>query len=394
MYIPKEKIVVAISIAIFTVASVFLTGLLTKNDKKLNDINKKANYIFAKAVVKKIYYDDTDVKNKDNEENYLRKQEMDIKILNGDHKGELYKIRNTIETIDVYNIIVSEGDKIIVNITENEKGEITTIHIYERLRENYTYVLVSIFILSLAFIGGTKGIKSVITLIFTGIMILKVLLPLILHGYNPIFVAIIICIAVVVVTLIIIGGINKKTITASIGTLGGVFISGILALIVGHGAKITGLAGEHAQTLAYVRKGMSFDFKGILFAAIIIGALGAVMDVCMSVASSLSEIEEVKPDITKKQLIKSGMNIGRDIMGTMSNTLILAYTGGALQLLLLLMATKITYIQFINLDMISSEIVTALAGSIGLVWSVPITVLIGVAIGRKNNEHKVHSKNK
>jgi uncharacterized membrane protein len=382
MNVPKKNIALFISIILFTILAVVLTEFITNKHELPNDLKKSSNYIYAKAVVKKIYYDDTKVKDKGEEENYLRKQEMDIKILNGSHKGELYKIRNTIETIDVYHIIVSEGDKVLVNMTENEKEELTSIHIYERVRENYTYLLVIIFVLSLAIIGGAKGIKSVLTLIFTGIMVIKVLLPLILHGYNPIITAIVICTMVVVVTFLIISGWNKKTLAASLGTLGGVLIAGLIALIVGGAAKVTGLSGEHAQTLAFLHKNINLDFKGILFAGILIGALGAVMDVCMSIASSVSELYEVNIKISKKQLIKSGMNIGKDIMGTMSNTLILAYTGGALQLLLLLMATNITYVQIINLDMITSEIITALAGSIGLVWSVPITVLISAAVIR------------
>lgn len=378
MKLSKREFGLYICIIIVTILSVLLTNSITQKEKK----NKETDYIYAKAQVKKIYYDDTDIKDKGKEENYLRKQELDIKILNGEHKGELYKIRNTIETIDVYHIIVSEGDKVLVNMTENEKSEVISVHIYERIRENHTYLLVMIFIFSLILIGGLKGFKSVITLIFTGIMIIKVMLPLILHGYNPMIIAILICLVVIVMTFLIISGFNKKTLTASLGTLGGVLIAGILALIIGNSAKITGLAGEHAKTLAFLNKGIDYNFKGILFAGIIIGALGAVMDVCMSIASSMKEIEEIKPDIDVKKLIKSGMNIGKDIMGTMSNTLILAYAGGSLQLLLLLMATNVSYVQVINLDMITAEIITALTGSIGLIWSIPITVIIGATIGR------------
>ena len=187
MKLSKRELGLYICIIIFTILSVLLTNSITQKDKK----NQESDYIYAKAQVKKIYYDDTDVKDKGNEENYLRKQELDIKILNGEHKGELYKIRNTIETIDVYHIIVSEDDKVLVNMTENENGEVISVQIYERVRENQTYLLVIIFIFSLILIGGLKGFKSVITLIFTGIMIIKVMLPLILHGYNPIILFII-----------------------------------------------------------------------------------------------------------------------------------------------------------------------------------------------------------
>lgn len=379
----KRNIFAFIGIIIFTIIAIIITNFVTKYYSNNHLKEKNSNYIYAKGRVEKIYYDDTNIKDKGEDENHLRKQELDVKILNGEHKGEIYKIRNVIETIDVYHIIVEQGDKVLLNMIEDENGELISIHIYERDREASIYFLVVLFVISLAIIGGKKGVKSVITLLFTGILIIKVLLPLILCGFNPVILTIIVCTIIVAITLIIINGVNKKTITAAIGTVGGVLIAGILSQIIGYSAKITGLAGEHAKTLAFLHNDINLNFKGILFAAIIIGALGAVMDVCMSIASSMSELIEIKPNISKKNLIKSGMNIGKDIMGTMSNTLILAYVGGSLQLLLLLMAENISYFQIINLDMITAEIITALSGSIGLVWSVPITVLVGAVINKK-----------
>lgn len=381
MKINKKEIFALLGIISFIIIAIILTNIITQNNNIV--FNKKSsNYIYAKGRVEKIFYDDTDIKDKGKNDNYLRKQELNIKILTGNHKGELYKIRNTIETIDVYHIIVHEGDKVLLNMTEDGSGKLTSIHIYERNREPYVYFMTILFVVSLIVVGGKQGAKSVITLIITGILIIKVLLPLILCGYNPIILTIILCTVIVMITLFIIGGINKKTLTAAFGTLGGVLIAGIISQIVGYGAKVTGLADEHAKTLAFLHNSIHLNFKGILFAGIIIGALGAVMDVCMSIASSMSEIVELKPKISNKQLIKSGMNIGKDIMGTMSNTLILAYVGGTFQLLLLLMAENVSYTQIVNLDMIISQIITALSGSIGLVWSIPITVFIGVLFNK------------
>ncbi|EES92032.1 YibE/F family protein [Clostridium botulinum D str. 1873] len=376
----KLRYVKCIFIGLVTFLSVVFTNILCNYNEIKNSTNK--NYISAKAKVIDILYDNTNIKDKGKGDNKLRKQEINIKMLNGKHKGELFKIRNTIETIDVYNIIVSKGDEVLVNITEDNSGEVTSIKIYERVRDKYVYILITIFILSLVLIGGIKGIQSVVTLSCTGIMIFKVLLPLINNGYNPILVAVLVCVAIATITFLIVTGINKKTLAAVLGTLSGVFIAGILALTIGNFAKITGLASEHAQTLALLHRENSLNFKGILFSAIIIGALGAVMDVAMSVASSMNEILEIKPSISKLELIKSGMNIGKDIMGTMSNTLILAYTGGAIQLLLLLMSTQISYSQMINLDLITSEVITALSGSIGLIWSIPFTVIISATINK------------
>lgn len=236
-------------------------------------------------------------------------------------------------------------------------------------------------------VGALKGLKAIVTLTITIAIIIKILLPLILMGYNPLWVSIISCAAIITITLIIVSGPNRKTLSAIIGTSGGVIAAGAIAMFVGTLSKLTGLGDEEAQMLVFIPQQIELDFKGLLFAAILIGTLGAVMDVGMSIASSMNEIEKAKPDITSRQLIKSGMNIGRDIMGTMSNTLILAYTGGSLHLMLLLMAYDIPFIEIINQDIIATEVVRAISGSIGLVLSIPLTAVIAGTLGRQRDRH-------
>jgi uncharacterized membrane protein len=220
-------------------------------------------------------------------------------------------------------------------------------------------------------------------LALTFFAVLKILLPALLKGYHPILISVLICIAITVVTLTIISGFNKKTLSAIAGTSGGFIIAGIIALIVGYGAKLTGFGTEESRMLLFIPQDIDFNYQGILFAGIIIGALGAIMDVGMSVASSMHEIKEANPAIHTKDLIKAGMNVGRDVMSTMSNTLILAYTGGAIHLLLVIMAYGITFTEIINTDLIASEVLRALAGSIGLICAVPITALVAGAIENK-----------
>ena len=336
------------------------------------------SYKLYKAQVMKITFDNTKVSKEKGNISGTKYQDFVVKILEGPHMNEGFNMKNVIDVTDVQKLQVREGDKILVNITEDDKGKITTISIYDHVRDNTSYVLIIVFFLSLALIGGKKGLKSIVTLILTAILIIKVLIPMIAAGYNPVMSAIIICAIIVCATMMIIGGINKKTTVAILGTVGGVSIAGITALIAGNVARVTGLANEESQMVAYLHKNLNLDFKGILFAAIIIGALGAVMDVSISIASAMSEIKEIKPNISKKELFKSGMNIGKDIMGTMSNTLILANAGAAFQLILLYALTNVAFVQIINFDLITSEIITALTGSIGLVWTIPITALISV----------------
>ena len=236
------------------------------------------------------------------------------------------------------------------------------------------FYLVILFFGGLVIIGGKKGLKSVVTLIITVLAVVKVLIPLILAGYDPMMVSICICIVNIVVALLLISGFNKKTLCAAIGTSAGVIIAGIAAFVVGNMIQLNGLSSDEAIHIMLYSK--NIDFKGILFAGRIIGAMGAVMDVGMSIASSMSEIEQANPGMETMELINAGMNVGRDIMGTMADTLILAYVGSSLNIMLMFSTYEISFMEIISLDNIAAEIVRSLAGSIGLIFTVPITAAV------------------
>lgn len=305
-----------------------------------------------------------------------RYQHLKIEIISGSHKGEIYTVQNTIEMINPYKLIFKPKDKMLLRMFEDENGKITSLQVYEKMREQYVYFAIIAFLILLALIGGKNGIKSILSLLFTVSMISFVLVPLILKGYNPIIISTFICIVTTVVTLLLIMGRKRKTISAILGTSMGLVISGIIVFALGNASSLTGLGSEEAQMLAYIPKNIKLDFKGILYAGILIGALGAIMDVTVSVSSAMWEIESVHPEIGTKELIKSGLNVGRDIMGSMSNTLILAYTGSSLHLILLFNAFNMKLVEIINMDIIASEIIRAIAGSTGLILAIPLTAVI------------------
>ena len=181
--------------------------------------------------------------------------------------------------------------------------------------------------------------------------------------------------------------------TAAIGTFGGVLSAGIIAAIFNNLAKLTG-AGEDAIQLSINMTTITFNFRDLLFAGIIVSALGACMDVGMSIASSLDEIKMKNPDITWQELWKSGMNIGRDVIGTMTNTLILAYVGGSLTLILLFMASNMSLLEILNKETIAEQVISALAGSMGVVFTVPITAIVYAVFNRDRVIYKKTSENK
>lgn len=323
-------------------------------------------------------------------------QEVTVEIIEGDYIGEEFTTNYTLSYDIEGKILAYEldvGDKVSVQISEDSEGSVTAT-VLDVVRSDYIIILFVIFLLSIILVGGKKGIKAIFGLLITIIFIYFILIKGIFRGDNAIKNSIITSILIIAGTFIIIGsGINKKILTASIGTLGGVLSAGIIALIFNRLAKMTG-ACEEAIQLSINMATINFNFRDLLFAGIIISALGACMDVGMSIASSLDEIKIKNPDITWKELFKSGMNIGRDVIGTMTNTLILAYVGSSLTLILLFMACDMNILEVLNKETIVEQIISAIAGSMGIVFTVPITSLVYSVLNRDKVIYKKVSENK
>ncbi|UMZ75443.1 YibE/F family protein [Natranaerofaba carboxydovora] len=309
-------------------------------------------------------------------------QMLEIEILNGPYEGEVYEIENPISGNEFYDFNVSENDRILIR-AETVGEDISNLYIQDFLRETYIYYAVGAFALALLLVGGLKGLKTIFTLSLTLFIIFRFMIPLVAEGYNPLWLSVMLASLVALISLCVIGGLNKKTVIAIIGTVGGVLVAGVLALIVGEAATLTGFSNQEAQLLQYTDIG-EIDVQGLLFAGIIIGALGAVMDIGMSIASACYEMKDINPEIEGQDIFKAGLNVGRDIMGTMSNTLVLAYTGTAMPLLLLFLAQDMGYSEIINMDIIATEVVRAIAGSMGLLVAIPITAITsGFLLGNK-----------
>lgn len=307
---------------------------------------------------------------------------VEIKIVSGKFKGETVLTQHHLMDNRMYDINVKVNSQVLLEI-ESDGDNIINAYITDYVRDRYVYLLGAVFILLLLVIGRLKGLKTVLTLFLTLFAVFKFLIPSILKGYNPILIAILIATGVTVITILIVGGINKKSVSAILGTLGGIIFAGLLAYIAGSFASLTGLSSEEAQLLLYAPIQFDVDYRGLLFAGIIIGALGAVMDVSMSIASSMDEIRKADESISLIKLWNSGMNVGKDIMGTMSNTLILAYVGTSIPLILLVTVYGTPLMKIINLDMITTEFIRALSGSIGLILSIPITAFAYTSMSRK-----------
>ena len=338
----------------------------------------------AKAKIIKITSNTTEVEwDEISTDSSYRVQTAQIKILDGEFKGREFVIDHIIPGDFSQDIILEDGDNVILSIEDNGINE-PNLYVTGFVRDKHLLRLAALFMLLLILIGGLKGFKSVVTLMITGVLIAKVMLPLILKGFNPLIITTLCAMFISLMTFFIIGGINSKSISALIGTTGGVVVAGLLAYTIGPIVKITGLSSEEASMLMNVPQNTSFDFRNLLFSGIIIGTLGAVMDVAMSISSSMYQLKELSPGISYKSFVRSGLNIGKDIMGTMSNALILAYTGSSVPLLLVFMSHNTPISEILNLDFIATEIVRALVGSIGLIVAIPITALTAGFILKSN----------
>ena len=300
-------------------------------------------------------------------------QNIRVQITEGPYSGEQHVFKNYVSRL--YNTVVKKGTDIIVG-AYLEDGEIMDLTTNTYKRSPVIVILAIIFFVLVAWIGKLKGVKSIVSLLFTGTCVIFLMLPLMLNGMNPVLAATIIVFLSTFVTLGLVSGINKKTLAAIIGTLSGVLIATLIAYLFGNWSHLSGGTMQDTEALLYVSETSKLQIKGLMLAAILIASLGAVMDVAMSISSSLFELISVNEQLTFKELVRSGMNVGTDMIGTMTNTLILALAGGSLTTMILIFTASISEKQLVNLDVLGTELIQGLSGSIGIVITVPITVVV------------------
>jgi len=381
----KSRLCIAV-LSILALLAIQCTTVFAQGDADLPPGDSSHQLLKARVISVESIGSDYDVP----EEFTAESQLITLKLTSAPYKGKIVQSLFHESGHPAYDFDIEPEDRVIV-LAEIIEGALVESNVFSPDRGYYLKWLVIGFMVVLLLVGGLTGVKTIITLGITGLAIIWVLLPVLLKGYDPICVTILVSAAITVVTLGIVGGQNRKTLTAILGTTGGVVIAGLIAMIAGSATRLSGFGAEEATMLFYIPQDVQFDFHRLLFSGMIIGALGAVMDVAMSVASSMEEVMLAGSRVTQEQLLRSGMKVGRDVMGTMSNTLILAYAGGSIPLLLLLSVYKTPMIEIVNFDHIATEIVKALAGSIGLIAAIPITAILGSRL-LKTREKRITSQ--
>lgn len=301
------------------------------------------------------------------------------------HRDIIVNQQFTLQTLEeMYPVEV--GDSVILYRIEVDNNVEWVLVSYQR--ENSLWLLAGLFTGLIILFGRMKGFSSIVSLGFTVYAIFFILIPAILSNANIYILTLAIVLYVTLLTFILLTGLSKKMIAATLGCFGGVAMAAIIAFIWMEIMKMSGVLSDEYIHLILLKDEIPIDLRGIMFIAVVIGALGAIMDVSMSIASALEEVIINSPQISPTEVVKSGFNIGRDVMGTMSNTLILAYIGSALPFILLLIIYARPMNLLANSEYIASEVMQAVAGSLGILFAMPITALLTAALYRMTSVNK------
>lgn len=348
-------------------------------------IENNTNQEVVKAKVTEVISADIEINDYYGVEQVIEIIEFTADVKETDISDKQIAGRQTIDNTEGYMTKkVSAGDMVYL-YPSLENGEVIGDFV-EYARVPYIIIFGVLFAAVLIVFSGFKGLRSLVALLITCAVIFFGFIPLLLEGYNIMLLAVLASVIVTIITLVIVCGVDIKALSAIIGCTLGFLIAGLLAFTMQRLMSMTGLTDTFSNTLYYHNK---LDMNGVMFAAIIIGALGATMDVAVSIASSLEEIISHRHgEITHREIIKSGMKIGGDIMGTMTNTLILAYVGSSLPIIILIYVNS-TQLQYtLSWELFSSEFVRAIAGSIGLVCTVPATAIVTALLHTKRRMKK------
>ena len=311
----------------------------------------------------------------------IGQQTVVVRMTSGEKKGE--ELTTTSSAGYLFGAACTVGMRVVV--MQSIAGDSVITSVYSMDRKEVIIGFAVLYLGTLCVIGGKKGIRGALGLVFTFAAIIYVYLPLVYQGHSPFMSAVFICAVTAAVTLYLIGGAGKKTVCATAGTLAGVVIAGVAAAIFSRLSGITGWNVSDIESLLTLWQTNNIQVGGLLFSGLLISSLGAVMDVAMSISSSMQELCSQNQEISRLELMRAGMRVGRDMMGTDSNTLILAFAGTSLSMLVLDYAYELPYLQIINSNNIGIAVMQGLSGSFGVVLTVPATVLMAAYIYKGEN---------
>lgn len=298
-----------------------------------------------------------------------------IRVLDGPEKGREGESTNILFGKADMDKLFEPGDIALVVINKHDDGTIAALTLVDHWRLDLEFALIGGFFLLLLLYGGWTGLKTMVAFAFSAVAIWKILIPAFLAGFEPVLASLVLVILLSGLICFLVGGFNRAGLAAFLGSVGGTLTSALLALVLAHPFELNGAIRPFSETLRF--GGFEhLDLTGIFLAGTFLASSGAIMDLAIDVAVALEEVHEKRPGLGFRTLLKSGLSLGRKVFGTMTTTLLLAYTGGFTSLLMVFMAQGIPFENMFNLVYVSSEIFHTMIGSFGLVLVAPCTALI------------------
>ena len=302
-------------------------------------------------------------------------QQCSVKILNGPLKNQISNASNFLNGSLESDKIYIPGDQALAMVSQTD-GQIHTINLIDHYRIDKELILAGLFIVLIVAFAGKTGVRAILSFAITILMLWKILIPSYLRGVNPIFAGLGIVTVLFVLCISLVYGFDRRWLCAVLGSLGGIISTVILGAIFTDLFKIHGAVMSNSESLLYSGY-QNLNLTQIFIAGIIIGASGAFIDLSVDISASIGEIVEKKPDISRQEAIKSGFTIGRAAVGTMTTTLLLAYSGSYISLLMVFMAQGTPVINMLNFKHVSADILDTIIGSIGVVLVAPLTAIAG-----------------
>lgn len=303
-------------------------------------------------------------------------QKLEILVTKGSLEGQKIVVETQEELSKVGQVRYEKGEEVLLSYSRNVKGE-DVFYITDYVRRHSLFWLLVIFLTLSLLVAKWRGLTSFVGTGVSFLIIIKLILPQILLGRDPILIAIFGAVLMVPITFYLSHGVNRKTTVAILGSLVTLAITGLLAKAFIEGAKLTGFTSDEAAFLK-IAKGEMVNIKGLLLAGIIIGSLGILDDITISQAAIVEQLKKANTQLLPKELFSQAMNVGQDHIASMVNTLILVYTGAALPLLLLFVENPHPFSEVISYEIVAEEIVRSLVSSIGLILAVPMTTFLAV----------------
>lgn len=373
----KKELLTRVLVGVIGFALLLGLRLYAVQGRSTYEITRTSGIEYETAEVLEVLEDNTQI-NPDVENTPVGTQKLTIELTSGRYTGDEAEVTNYLSPY--FSIPAEKGMTLSVRVITTGDNEYD-VSVYNYERTPWLLLFLGVFLLVLILVGGRQGISAVFGLLFTMGGVIFVLLPLLVQrGWPPVPTTLLIVALTMFVSFIFIGGLHTKSVTAALGSFGGVLLAGSFAFLAGRIVHISGLNMDEAESLLLTAADGGLKVKGLLICGILIAAEGAIMDISMSVASAVDEVHRVNPALSAKELFRSGMNIGRDAMGTMANTLVLAFAGTGLNTMLLIYAYDASFEQLMNAEFLSMELIRAVAGSLGMILAVPLVAFLSARI--------------